>query len=98
MEPGWRERERESKHGNSDGEDNDERDSLKVREKNKSLELLNHCNMFIFVNRVIFQPSLQSSVVATKAPPRPNADPDEDEGSKKRLVKYQVLSILTLLS
>lgn len=54
--------------------------------------------MFIFVNRVIFQPSLQSSVVATKAPPRPNADPDEDEGSKKRLVKYQVLSILTLLS
>ena len=35
----------------------------------------------------VLQPSLQSSVVATKVPPRPNADPNEDEKSKKRSVK-----------
>ena len=31
MAPGWRERERESKHEISDGEDKDEGDSLKVK-------------------------------------------------------------------
>ena len=32
------------------------------------------------------QPSLQSSVVATTAPPRPNADPNEDGKNKLRSV------------
>ncbi len=39
---------------------------------------------------VSLQP-VQSSVVAMPAPPRPKADPKEDEKSKKRLVLYNYL-------